>query len=135
MTVYEGVMQGLEEAVAYNKSKAKIDCSNVLNYVAEIGRMCEFYQPRCENCPLGVIGCDVVSEITSQHIDVVQTWSDEHLIARKTNKDYFFEAFPNAPKTNGGYPVLCVRNTGLKDYLQRCEHNCTDCWDEPYKGE
>lgn len=75
MTVYEGIMQGLEEAIAYNESK------------------------------------------------------------NKTNRDYFFEVFPNAPKANGGYPVLCVRNVGLRDYLKRCEHNCTDCWDEQYKGE
>ena len=135
MTVYEGIMQGLEEAIVYNKSKAKIDCSNVLNYVAETERMCKSHNHNCGSCPLEYIGCDVVSEITQRHIDVVQRWSDENSILKKTNKDYFFEAFPNAPKANGGYPVLCVRNVGLRDYLTRCERNCTDCWDEQYEGE
>lgn len=59
----------------------------------------------------------------------------EDITTGKTNKDYFFEVFPNAPKTNGNYPVLCVRNAGLKQAGERCKSNCSDCWDELYKGE
>ena len=139
MTVYEDIIQGLEEAVAYNENKTnKIDCSNILNYQKEFLRMCDSYlnqgnHPHCQGCPIIDICFDTIGDITQEHIDAVQKWSNKH--QAETNKDYFFKTFPNAPKTNGNYPVLCVRNAGLKQAGERCKSNCSDCWDELYKGE
>lgn len=58
-----------------------------------------------------------------------------HKNTQKTKKDYFFEVFPNAPKLKDEYPMLCVRNVGLKEAKEKCKSFCTECWDEIYKGD
>jgi hypothetical protein len=59
----------------------KIDCSQVLNYIKEYNRMCEYYSTysSCDNCPLiENPDCYIVPEITQESIDIVQKWSDEN---------------------------------------------------------
>lgn len=61
------------------------DCSKILEYIKEHDRMCTKYIIRlgCVGCPFQELrytngcGCNI-GDITQQHIDLVQKWSDEH---------------------------------------------------------
>lgn len=61
------------------------DCSKILEYIKEHDRMCTKYNIRigCVGCPFQELrhtngcGCNI-GDITQQHIDLVQKWSDEH---------------------------------------------------------
>lgn len=115
---------------------SKVDCSKVLNYVAERKRMCDAYIAPCYECPLYSIGdCYKISLITQKHIDAVQKWSDEH--PQPTMAEKFFEMFPNAKKTATNLPVVCPKFLGWptephcpKLYGQQM--TCADCWNRPY---
>lgn len=118
----------------------KIDCSKTLNYVKELERMCYYYVHRKENscsldCPLGQINCTYTAEITQQHIDLLQKWSDEH--PQQTIADKFFEIFPNAKKMENGLPLYCPHYLGWGEY-EKCpkgqgiDISCADCWNRPY---
>ena len=118
-----------------------IDCSNVLNYVAEVKRLCKTQYNKygsCSSCPMADLGCDVVGEITQEHIDVMQKWSVEH--PPETRAERFFKMFPNAPKSYlSTIPITCVKYLG---WVKECElgygtENCKKCWNEPYveRGE
>ena len=113
----------------------KIDCSKVLNYVSEKKRLCESNTEHCLSCVLSEIGCDIVDEITAEHIEILQKWSDEH--PQQTMADKFFEIFPNAKKTATNLPVVCPEYLGWptelpcpKLYGQQI--HCTVCWNRPY---
>lgn len=57
----------------------RIDCNNTLNFFKETKRMCESLTC-CSSCPLDCIdeyGCDL-DQITQEHIERVQKWSDKH---------------------------------------------------------
>lgn len=68
----------------------KYDCSKVLDYLHEIARICTVYT-KCEGCPLKNINCAFVHDITQEHVNIVQKWSDEHPeIPKLTKRDYSF---------------------------------------------
>ncbi len=62
------------------KSKI-VDCNRIMGFKKEVERMCESYKS-CIECPLKDIGlslhkkCTDMSDITQEHIDKVQAWSD-----------------------------------------------------------
>lgn len=112
----------------------KIDCNKVLNYVAETDRMCKSFGCNCDDCPLGTMSCDTVENITQEHIDAVQKWSDEH--PRETMAEHFFKIFPNAPKSKYESPVMCPWTLGFEQtYCGGDVKSCKECWNRPYKGE
>ena len=114
---------------------SKIDCSKVLNYVSEKKRLCESNTEHCLSCVLSEIGCDIVDEITAEHIEILQKWSDEH--PQQTMADKFFEIFPNAKKKENGLPLYCPHYLGWGEY-EKCPKgqgvniSCADCWNRPY---
>lgn len=114
----------------------KVDCSKTLNYIKELKRMCHYYvngkTNRCSlDCPFAQTNCTHTAEITQQHIDLLQKWSDEH--PQETMAEHFFKLFPNAPKKEDGSPVLCPQNLGY-ERSQICNYDgCTDCWNRPYE--
>lgn len=55
----------------------KYNCNNALDYVHEHGRMCNIFIS-CSGCPLLDLNCRVVANITPEHIERVQAWSDAH---------------------------------------------------------
>lgn len=75
----------------------KYDCSRTLDYVHEATRLCTVYtKSKCEGCPLGdTVDCAFVGDITPEHIDILQKWSDEHPEQPKlTKREYeFLSAF------------------------------------------
>lgn len=79
----------------------KYDCSKVLDYLHEIARICTVYT-KCEGCPLKNINCSFVHDITQEHVNIVQKWSDEHPEPPKLTKEerVFLESFKI---TNGKY--------------------------------
>lgn len=54
----------------------KYDCNKTLDFSHECSRMCHSVYA-CEECPLHT-RCADLSDITAEHIDIVQKWSDEH---------------------------------------------------------
>lgn len=69
----------------------KKDCSNILVYKEERKRMC--IKQACINCDLKYDTCNKVSELKSEHIQIVQKWSDEHPV--KTRQSELLKMFPN----------------------------------------
>lgn len=71
----------------------KYDCNKTLDFSHEYGRMCHCF-PDCKECPLHT-RCPETSDITAEHIAIVQKWSDEHPEKPKlTREEYaFLQAF------------------------------------------
>ncbi len=108
----------------------KVDCSKTLNYFKELKRMCTSGDG-CEGCPLDEYSCCIINDITQEHIDIVQKWSDEH--QRETMAEHFFKMFPNAPKNRDGNPKVCPDYLGWDEIIAvDCDRNCTKCWTKPY---
>lgn len=55
----------------------KYNCNNTLDYAHEFNRMCDTFHCSSD-CPLCVLPCGAVKNITSEHIRRVQAWSDAH---------------------------------------------------------
>ena len=55
----------------------KYDCNKTLDGVHELRRICTVYT-KCEGCPLKNIDCAFVRDITQEHVNIVQKWSDEN---------------------------------------------------------
>lgn len=124
---------------------AKINCSEAENFIREFVRMGKYYHQDgmgCRLCPMGIcnnkkdILChDFWGAYPQEAVAIVQKWSDEH--PRKTRKEAFLEAFPDA-ETEGDYPVVipCAiyGKTRCEGY---CEYGkgCRAVWDEPAEVE
>lgn len=54
----------------------RYDCNNVLDYARVAKRMCKAVGD-CLNCPLNGLDCEA-TEITPEHVKIVQKWSDTH---------------------------------------------------------
>ena len=71
---------------------------DALEFLKEERRMCNSFDIGCVKCPLGDIGCFVISpeetdEEFEREIAIVEQWSKEH--PRKTRQSVFLEQFPN----------------------------------------
>ena len=117
----------------------RIDCSKTLNYGAELDRMCDANtsEGRCKTgCGLYKLTCWRAKEITQEHIDIVQKWSDEH--PQETMAEHFLKMLPNAKISSDGTPVICPHYIGWGNQ-GRCPKadgkfgSCTECWNRPYR--
>lgn len=83
----------------------KYDCNKTLDFSHEYKRMCHCFD-RCEGCPLNT-WCPEMSDITEEHIAIVQKWSDEHPeIPKLTREEYaFLQAFKVTADKNIGRRV------------------------------
>lgn len=70
----------------------KKDCSNILVYKEEMNRMCQ-YLDSCRDCGLDDDTCNDIDELSPEHIEIVQKWSDEHPV--KTRQSELLELLPN----------------------------------------
>ena len=61
----------------------KYDCNKTLDFSHEYNRLCHSFD--CEECPMHT-RCADVSDITEEHIAIVQKWSDEHPESPKLTK-------------------------------------------------
>lgn len=120
----------------------KNDCSKIEIYVAEKKRMTE-YNPYpccqlCIDCPLSSenngkdLTCTALEILYPKRaIKIVQKWSDEH--PRKTRKEIFLEAFPDAI-IGEKYPVVApCKIYGIPEDVDSCADckGCASVWDEP----
>lgn len=120
----------------------RYDCSKVLDFKHEKDRMCEMIDD-CDNCCLGhvqrigeesgVLWCDCFSDITEDEIAALQKWSDEH--PEKTRAEAFLERIPSCSLIKGRPSECWGFLTGSYHCVYKKGNSCTDCWDEPYKGE
>ena len=128
----------------------KYDCSKVLDFKHEKGRMCEMTDG-CDNCCLGHVQklrealcelrCDWISAITENEIAALQKWSDEH--PEKTRAEAFLERVPtyirlsvtlsDGRKIDRPYFPCWGATIGRHDCCYK--GSCNDCWGEPYNGE
>lgn len=112
------------------------DCSKTINFFAEAKRMCDTLFS-CKECIFYDLGECNLSEITQNHIDQLQKWSDEHPAPKpKTYADDFFEKFPEAIRIDGK-PVSCRANlyrTSCRwkscNNVDQCAKDCLSCWNE-----
>ena len=77
--------------------------------------------------------CDDICEITQEHIDIVQKWSDEN--PQETMTEHFFKLFPNAPKSIDGISCTCPTYLGWVAHCPKSieqKISCEECWNRPY---
>ena len=57
---------------------------NAVDYLKEKKRMCNFYSPSCERCPL--FGCSEL-EVTDpqEYVDLVESWKKQHPVKKYFN--------------------------------------------------
>lgn len=65
--------------------KPKYNSNNTLDYAHEFNRMCDTFHCSSD-CPLCVLPCGAVKNITPEHIRRVQAWSDAHPEITLTDK-------------------------------------------------
>lgn len=65
----------------------KYDCNKTADFLKERQRMCDTYS-NCLGCPYVTpdMGCAYCRNITQEHIDIVQKWSDDHPEKLKLSK-------------------------------------------------
>ena len=58
----------------------KYNCNNTLEYAHEASRMCRAFDKcgGCDGCPLVKKSCCGIFDVTPEHINRVQAWSDTH---------------------------------------------------------
>ena len=87
----------------------------------------------CSECPFNVEEtCILNFDHINTIIDIVTAWREEH--PRKTNKNVFLKAFPNAKLYANGLPAFCAYQLGLVDIIGECDMDCARCWNEEYNG-
>lgn len=117
----------------------RIDCTKTEGYLIEKARMCNSCYS-CDSCGFPARNTALQSCIemeendTLRAIDIVQKWSDEHLL--KTRFDDFKEKMP---KANFDYIHANV-SPSLFGYCKNCTpcriglKTPSRCWDEPIDG-
>ena len=109
---------------------------DAVKYLKEKQRMCEKYMD-CLDCPLDEvkskhhITCVMTEKTHSEEVvEIVEKWSAEN--PEKTILQDFLEKYPNATLSSKGVPIYCALHLG---YLDKCEENCSDCWNSPLVEE
>ena len=64
-------------------------------------------------------------------IEIVEEWSTKH--PKKTNKNVFLKAFPDAKLYANGMPTACAYELGLVSDCN-AQEDCVRCWNEEYRG-
>ena len=101
-------------------------------------RMCKVYTRKgCKDCPVASGNSGVKTTcffLMKEHSEVfeniVMNWAENN--PHKTLADRFFGMFPNAPKTGGKSPKMCVKNLGWYDG-ECLGMFCNDCWSKPWE--
>lgn len=68
----------------------KYNCNNTLDYAHEEIRMCRAFDKcgGCDGCPLVKKSCCGIFDVTPEHINRVQAWSDAHPEIRLTDEQH-----------------------------------------------
>lgn len=100
----------------------KYNCNNTLEYVHEVSRMCRAFDKcgGCDGCPLVKKSCCGIFDVTPEHINRVQAWSDAHPEIALTDKQV--EIF-KALNLLGYKYIAHDKNKDIATYFS-----------EPYKG-
>lgn len=116
---------------------------DALEFLKEKRRMCNSFDIGCVKCPLGDIGCFVVSpeetdEEFEREIAIVEQWSKEH--PRKTRQSVFLEQYPEARIGDDSvlqiYP--CLISASYRNARGNCAtmgRECPDCCREFWSQE
>lgn len=98
----------------------KYNCNNTLEYSHEAERMCETFD-NCSTCPCPLYGMSCGHlEITAEHINRVQAWSDAH---------------PEITLTDKQLEILeALDLLGYKYIAQDKNKDIATYFSEPYKG-
>lgn len=111
----------------------KKDCSNILVYKEEMNRMCQ-YLDSCRDCVLDDDTCNDIDELSPEHIEIVQKWSDEHPV--KTRQSELLKIFPEIDINPSS--ILNIRPCDIVGRLKcTCDdyENCTECKREFWSQE
>ena len=106
---------------------------DIIKFLKERNRMCNYYDDYCYDCPLEEYNCNGKNdEELEAMVSAVERWSDEHPI--KTIFDDFIKKHPNAPLDKNGLPEFCPHLLGYPsrndcDLLDiNNEEKCKGCW-------
>lgn len=116
---------------------------DALEFLKEEQRMCNSFDIGCVKCPLGDIGCYVVSpeetdEEFEKEIAIVEQWSKEH--PRKTRQSVFLEQYPETRIGDDGMLQInpCSISASHRNALGNCAtmgRECHDCRREFWSQE
>lgn len=120
-----------------------MNCSDVLTFFQEYGRMCRMYKAvdNCKGCPLYILPtCDVLSyagkdarDEIKKIVGEVQKWSDQH--PPETYASKFLKVFPNADQNCFGDPIICRGSVyGVYCGKKRDPKMCHECWNALIKN-
>lgn len=121
---------------------ARIDCSDTVNFITEIDRMC--HNTICgDDCPVHMqarkdgASCGYyLSKHPEYAVDIVQKWSDEH--PQKTRLEDLLEKYPNVPRSGDGTPHFSPSMLGYCRDCPECQNwnspGVPKCWNEPLDG-
>lgn len=116
---------------------------DALEFLKEERRMCNSFDIGCVKCPLGDIGCFVVSpeetdEEFEREIATVERWSKEH--PYKTRQSVFLKQYPEARLGDDGVLQIdpCPISASYRNARNNCatmRRECSDCRREFWSAE
>lgn len=112
---------------------------DAIEFLREGERMCDYYQYKCEDCPLGdkmvAHPCNSRSdhmerEAPDKLVEIIETWSKEH--PRKTRQSEFLKLFPTAEIDDNGVIIINPCSIDSEKYSKNSElcskyQNCYQC--------
>lgn len=117
---------------------AIIDCSTVIGFAHEAGRVCAMHEECNEcpfsgrkKCPMAVLEYDKPD--VQSIVDDLQAWSDEH--PAKTRLEDLLEKHPNIPLKDDEEPDFYPSSLGYCGSCMNCKKFTErHCWHEPVDG-
>ena len=112
---------------------------HALTFFKERARLTNNCTIPCQECRLSVwnnvqeCGChDLEREHPEVYVSIVQQWSED--CPKRTYKDVFLEAFPNAKLRTTGEPSGCLHLLGITTWIN-CStmKSCVECWNQEAK--
>ena len=115
---------------------------DALEFFKEGKRMCNFFVPSCDGCPLEdetcIIEDNLSDEVYKKNISTVEQWVKDH--PRKTRQSVFLEQWPEASVDERGALRICpaVVSAPHRNGRGGCanlNYNCADCKKEFWMQE
>ncbi len=104
----------------------KYNCNNTLEYAHEAIRMCRAFDKcgGCDGCPLVKKSCCGIFDVTPEHINRVQAWSDAHPEITLTDKQVeIFKALNLL-----GFRYIAQDASGKVDAYTHQPGKCGEVW-------
>ena len=89
-------------------------------------RLNEYYNESNMDCE------KLMFALPDRFIEIMQQWIED--CPKRTCKDVFLEAFPNAKMSEKGAPSCCLHELGIVEVIECSKFNsCLECWNQKAK--